>query len=162
MHHRRFDGSGWPDPPRTKPDAMTGGRLHIFARIVSAVNVLDNLMQVAEEEGGSTIDALRAFCSPAYDGWFDPVVRWGVARAIPPFGVGMLVTLSDGRKAGVAVPSRDEPCRPTVRLLDAPTSEDALVNLVEHPELRIVKCGDRDVGDLVYEMPPLKPVRAAA
>lgn len=162
MHHRRFDGTGWPDPPRTSAEVMAGPRLHVFARIISAVNVLDNLLQDAESRGGCAVDALHAFCSARFDGWFDPVVRWGVARAIPPYGVGTLVTLSDGRQAGIAQPVREHPCRPTVRLLDGSTSDEPLVHLVDRPDLRIVACGDRAVGDLAYELPAVRTMQAAA
>jgi HD-GYP domain-containing protein (c-di-GMP phosphodiesterase class II) len=51
-HHQRFDGSGWPDmTPLTAgrhKGPLAGQRIHIYARIVAAANVLDNLMRDAE------------------------------------------------------------------------------------------------------------------
>jgi HD-GYP domain-containing protein (c-di-GMP phosphodiesterase class II) len=151
MHHQRFDGTGW--PPRQAPGAAklihpSGSAIHVFSRIVSAANVLDNLL--TSEADGASARALALFASPRFDGWFDPVVRRAALRAVPPFSVGSKVTLSDGTTAVVVTPNRDAPCLPAVRDLESKQNID-LVS--DEQKRRIVQAGSVDVKDVYYEVP---------
>jgi HD-GYP domain-containing protein (c-di-GMP phosphodiesterase class II) len=167
-HHRRYDGTGWPDivkltagGVRTQP---AGRRLHIFNRIVSAANVLDNLLQAADGTRRPPVAALHDFAGPRFDGWFDPVVRLAVLRRIPPFAVGSQVILNDGRSAVVIAPNLVQPCRPSIRLLEGqdgrPGREQESVDLTDHRELHIVTCAGADVRKWVFQLAEPKPRKA--
>lgn len=163
-HHQRFDGSGWPDLAETgtkgREGALEGRRIHIFTRIVSAANVLDNLMRSAEGAQRPVIAALYDFASPRFNGWFDPVVRRAVLRRIPPFAVGSKVMLNDGRAGVVTSPNVHEPCRPAVRLLEPDSSQDdeaaRTIPLQNHPELFIRTCAGVDVIPWLFTISPPK------
>jgi HD-GYP domain-containing protein (c-di-GMP phosphodiesterase class II) len=177
-HHQRFDGTGWPDltarQSRQSDDEehepLAGNRIHIFTRIVAAANVLDNLMRTPEGEPRPTIAALAEFASPAYDGWFDPVVRRAALKCIPPYAVGSMVILSDGRTGVVSCPNTARPCRPAVRVLDQAAdkkkqdgaiteaagkngADPTLVDLAAQPDMRIVRCAGVDVASWYFELP---------
>jgi HD-GYP domain-containing protein (c-di-GMP phosphodiesterase class II) len=167
-HHRRFDGTGWPDlvkltdgHVRTQP---AGRRLHIFTRIVSAANVLDNLLQAADGSARPPVAALHDFAGPEFDGWFDPIVRLAVLRRIPPFAVGSQVRLSDKRAAVVTTPNLMQPCRPTVRILGggdgASGGKVENIDLTAHRKLRIVECAGVDVRKYVFQLAEPKSGRS--
>ncbi|MHC4218326.1 MAG: HD-GYP domain-containing protein, partial [Planctomycetota bacterium] len=157
-HHRRFDGTGWPDLVKITAGAVraqpAGRRLHIFTRIVSAANVLDNLLRAADGTRRPPVAALHDFAGPRFDGWFDPVVRLAALRRIPPFAVGSRVVLNDGRAAVVIAPNLGQPCRPSIRLLEegAAAGERDTVSLADHPELQIVDCAGEDVRKWVFQL----------
>ncbi|MHC4100118.1 MAG: HD-GYP domain-containing protein [Planctomycetota bacterium] len=159
-HHRRYDGTGWPDIVKLSAGGVrsqpAGRRLHIFTRIVSAANVLDNLLQAADGTRRPPVAALHDFAGPRFDGWFDPVVRLAVLRRIPPFAVGSRVVLNDGRSAVVIAPNLSQPCRPSIRLLDGKDKrsgrEPETVNLAEHPPLSVVSCAGADVQKWVFQL----------
>jgi HD-GYP domain-containing protein (c-di-GMP phosphodiesterase class II) len=159
-HHRRFDGTGWPDLVKASTGNLrrqpAGRRLHIFTRIVAAANVLDNLLQAADGSARPPVAALHDFAGPRFDGWFDPVVRLAVLRRIPPFAVGSQVTLSDGRSAVVTAPNLLQPCRPTVRLLDGGPADDRAegrnVELAGNANLHVVTCAGADVRKWAFQL----------
>ena len=158
-HHHRDDGTGWPDQrdgPRAVLKEPTGPRPHVFTRIVSAANVLDTLMFDADGVPRSIVAAISDFASPRFDGWFDPVVRRAVLRRLPPFAIGSQVELSDGRNAVVIATNSRQPCRPTVRLLDAtdPVSGRPIaLDLVEHRHVCITSCLGEPVRRSLFELP---------
>jgi HD-GYP domain-containing protein (c-di-GMP phosphodiesterase class II) len=158
-HHRRYDGTGWPDIMKLFEGVSrqpAGRRLHIFARIVSAANVLDNLLRDADGTRRPPVAALYDFAGPRFDGWFDPVVRLAVLRRIPPFAVGSQVVLSDGRASVVTAPNLMQPCRPSVRLLDAggdgAAGEGETLHLANHPKLDVVNCAGDDVRPWLFRL----------
>lgn len=166
-HHQRFDGRGWPDltmmsAGRVK-GPLTGRRIHIFARIVAAANVLDNLMRDADGSRRPPVAALHAFASPRFDGWFDPLVRRSMLLRVPPFAIGSEVTLSDGRRCAVMAPHATLPCRPVVRVLAEASGErpreamniDLADEESERAGLAISRAMGEDVSGLVYEVPTL-------
>jgi HD-GYP domain-containing protein (c-di-GMP phosphodiesterase class II) len=156
MHHQRWDGKGWPprkDPAAAKLIRPSGKAIHIFSRIVSAANVLDNLMTEHGGAGVPPVFALQAFASATYDGFFDPVVRRATLRAVPPFPVGGKVVLSDGAAAVVITPNRDHPCKPTVRKLD---DGKETIELASDPDHRtIAECGSHKTLGVYYEVPSI-------
>ena len=160
-HHQRFSGSGWPDMAEVTAGRLrgplAGHKIHIFTRIVSAANVLDNLLRDAEGTQRPPVAALHDFASPRFNGWFDPIVRLVVLRRIPPFAVGSQVHLSNGRPAVVTSPNTRQPCRPTVRLLDESTQtaehKHATLDLEAHPELHITHYAGSEVEKWLFELP---------
>lgn len=119
-HHQRFDGRGFPkvkprDPERPAA-GLAGERIHVFARILAAVNAFDHLLGTPERPR-PTIQALHDIQQPEYEGWFDPIVIAAINRLVPPFMLGSIVTLTDGRQAVVVDNQTSAPCYPTVRVV---------------------------------------------
>lgn len=118
-HHQRYDGSGFPDRfdkvTRTFRPPPAGEQIHVFARIVGVVDTFDHLLY-RNGKVAPTVVALSRIRS-GYRGWFDPVVLDQLIRLVPPFTVGSVVELSDGRSAVVVENHFEAPCRPTVRVL---------------------------------------------
>lgn len=163
-HHQRFGGHGWPDlttmsSGRVK-GPLAGRRIHIFARIVAAANVLDNLLRDADGSRRPPVAALHAFASERFDGWFDPLVRRSMLLRVPPFAIGSEVTLSDGRRCAVMAPSVARPCRPVVRVLAEASGErpreamniDLAEADVERTGLLISRSMGQDVSAFAYEI----------
>ncbi|MBL8745450.1 MAG: HD domain-containing protein [Phycisphaerae bacterium] len=166
-HHQRFDGSGWPDlsvvSAGSRAGALSGRRIHIFARIVAAANVLDNLLRDADGAKRPPVAALHAFASARFDGWFDPVVRSAMLLRMPPFAIGTEVRLSDSRRAVVVEPCAEDPCRPTVRALpDSSEAEPETVALSSRRDLTITHSLGEEVGKYLYEAPAAVSVADAA
>lgn len=170
-HHQRFDGAGWPDLAAHTSGriagTLSGRRIHIFARIVAAANVLDNLMRDADGNRLPPVAALHAFASDRFDGWFDPIVRRAALLRIPPFAIGTSVRLSDGRAGVVIAPEPTDPCRPKVRVAlpkkdksGAPSS--LTIDLRTTPGLAITHALGQDVGKYIYAVPPEAPLAPAA
>lgn len=124
-HHQRFDGRGFPAVSkslRPDPEPLAEHRIHVFSRIVAVVDVFDHLLC----PGGKPVPALIAISqlrSDRFRGWFDPVIVEGLLRLVPPFMIGQIVELSDGRSAAVVANHPESPCRPTVKTLTAPPRE---------------------------------------
>lgn len=123
-HHQRFDGQGFPARRRrgelSPPQTQTGHEIHIFSRIVAAVDAFDHLL-CTDGAVLPTIIAVHALRSRGFQGWFDPVVVETLLRLVPVFMVGSIVTLSDGSEAVVVANHPEAPCKPTVKLLTRPS-----------------------------------------
>lgn len=151
-HHQRWDGYGWPKrasragaPLKT----LRGKDIHVYARIVGACNLLDNLLHDASGLSRAPVEALSLFASSTYDGWCDPVVRKALLEVVHPFAVGTLVVLSDGTACGVTEPRPDCPCLPKV----CPLTENATaIDLASPNESRRIATHEgRDVSRCYYE-----------
>lgn len=161
-HHQRFDGSGWPDMAALSngraAGPLAGRAIHIFARVVAAANLLDNLLRTAEGARRPAVVALAEFASRQFDGWFDPLVRRAVLLSVPPFAVGEKVTLTGGCEAVVAAPNPADPCRPSVRLIadehGRRPSSASCIDLSVNRELRITRAMGEDIGERLFELPP--------
>lgn len=160
-HHQRFDGSGWPDIGQVsagvKPGALSGKKIHVFARIVAAANVLDNLLRRATGARRPAVAALHEFASSKFDGWFDPVVRRAMLLRMPPFAIGTEVKLSDSRRAVVIEPCPADPCRPVVRALPGegakPGSAPESIALSTRREVFITHALGEEVAPYLFEAP---------
>ncbi len=158
-HHQHWDGSGFPDMSGPTGNRVHGVQrgidIHIFSRIVAAANLLENLLTQMGRINPPVM-ALHALQDGRYEGWLDPIVRDSVLRRIPPFPVGGMVTLSDGRTAVVITPSLTQPCRPIVRLLgDANRQPDGKLphlDLGELPELHIATYAGEPVERYLFAL----------
>lgn len=161
-HHQRFDGGGWPELSKFTAGriqgTLSGRRIHIYARIVAAANVLDGLMRDAEGAKRPPVAALHEFASPRFDGWFDPIVRRAMVLRVPAFAIGTEVKLSDGRRAVVVSPTPDDPCRPVVRIMAGRAlkegEEAENVDLSVNRQFSITHALGVEVGQYLYEVPP--------
>ena len=72
-------------------------------------------------------------------------------KIIPPFPLGNVVTLTDGRRGAVIGLNGQHPCRPILRILDSVEPYD--VNLAHHPEVSIQTHRGANVTGCSYEVP---------
>ena len=125
-HHQLSDGSGFPKPkPRSREQSaksMKGQNIHIFSRIVAVANVIDALTALAEKRARPLVAALAELQRPVFRKILDPAILDAALRVIPPFPLGALVELSNGRDAVVIDLNESEPCQPKVGLLDSSTN----------------------------------------
>ncbi|UCD74513.1 MAG: HD domain-containing protein [Phycisphaerales bacterium] len=164
-HHQRFDGSGWPDrviATRGRQEGpQSGTGIHIFSRIISAANVFDNLMTTADGDKRPTIAALCEFAGGRFDGWFDPLISDLMIRRVPPFPIGSQVRLSNGWQGAVVGLNFQQPCRPSVRILDdrcrTRGGDLRLIDLEAARELHVVECAGALVEKYLFELPTLRP-----
>jgi HD-GYP domain-containing protein (c-di-GMP phosphodiesterase class II) len=164
-HHQRFDGSGWPDmrdlTHGRREGPLAGRRIHIFARIVAAANLFDNLTVRANGVCRPAIFALHAMQQEPYVSRLDPMVLEAVLRYLPPFPTGAEVVLNDGRLAAVTEINPLQPCRPKVRILENESSiED--IDLSRRTDLAIHWALGNTVSQWLYEMPSRQGVLASA
>jgi HD-GYP domain-containing protein (c-di-GMP phosphodiesterase class II) len=161
-HHQRWDGHGFPDMEEITRGRHTGTQseeqIHVFSRIVCAADLIDHLLNEANEQGQSIISALHAFNDTAYAMWMDPIVRDAVLRTIPPFAIGSHVKLSDGRSAAVIAPNEIEPCRPVLRELEVGDNATEPIALSEHPDLSITHAVGQPVSQYLFELPKRPPL----
>jgi len=156
-HHQRWDGSGWPemnDLTRGRyHGGLSGRRIHIFARIVAAANLFENLAcGPAGKARRPSVFVLYSIRDARLSGHLDPVVLDGLLRCLQPFPAGTEVVLNNGRRGAVTEVDSDYPCRPKVRLLDPPWPADDL-DLRLCRDLSIRRVGGRDVSAWLYELP---------
>jgi|GEM_PF-628180 len=160
-HHQRFDGGGFPSTERNNPgqDAQPqeGRDIHIFSRIVAVANTLDALISHHATHNRPAAAALSQLQLPEFRGMFDPVILDAALRAVPPFPLGALVELSDGRQAVVSDLNESSPCQPVVGVLDASSSaaadqERIDVDLSADGAPHIVGIGGRPVDIAPYTL----------
>jgi HD-GYP domain-containing protein (c-di-GMP phosphodiesterase class II) len=155
-HHQRYDGTGWPDMSGLthgrREGGLSGRRIHIFARVVAAANLFDNLTTRVSGVCLPTIFALHEIQQEPYASRLDPMVLEAVLRCLPPFPTGAEVVLSDGRLAAVTEINPLQPCRPKVRILE---NEDTLedVELSRRPDLAIHWALGQNISQWLYELP---------
>lgn len=127
-HHQHVDGSGFPQRQEFsgKGRALQGSDIHVFARIVAAADLFDRLRHPAHAPRAELLNlpsvpavrALSTMLKAPYRSWVDPIVLCGLLAAAPPYPPGSLVKLSDGREAAVVDWVPEDPCRPTVEIIE--------------------------------------------
>ena len=144
-HHQRFDGKGFP-PVGSSGNGGTpqrGQKIHVFSRIVAAVNVFDHLLCPAGHSM-PTIIALRQMKSSEFLGWFDPVIVEALVRLVPPFMIGSMVKLNDGADAVVVKNHPEAPCKPAVKVIEPPLGAEGAR---AHPRtLDLRMCRETSIG----------------
>jgi HD-GYP domain-containing protein (c-di-GMP phosphodiesterase class II) len=154
-HHQRWDGAGYPDQYDSEtavtPRTLAGREIPVFCRITTMADVYDAATSRRRYSPAKTavqvLHEMRTSCRGA----FDPVVARGFFEIVPPFPVGSLVGLADGRTAVVVDLNPAAPVRPKVLCIDAAgvlphqaaTSEEIDLSRAEEP--RIVSVGGCDV-----------------
>lgn len=129
-HHQKYDGTGFPLVQSGQADARqaVGHDIHVFARITACADLFDRLRYPPGEHGRvarmSTTRALKLLRSGPWSSWIDPVVYRALLACVPAFSPGTMVVLSDARRAAVVDWSPEDPCRPTVEILETDPSAD--------------------------------------
>lgn len=148
-HHQHFDGSGFPTP-----EPLSGGEIHIFARIVTAADLLDRLRHAPEPSvaGGKlhavpTVQALKRIQQRPYSDWIDPIVLRGLLAVVPPYPPGSKVKLTDGREGVVVDWNPATPCRPSVQLITRIRSH-GLFEAVPGKVVVLSECRDLAVAEV--------------
>lgn len=144
-HHQRYDGTGFPQ--RRQYDGtlggLTGDKIHVFPRIVSAANIFDRLHHPLDGSGCvPTVRALKMLRHEPYRSWLDPMTFKALLAVVPPYPPGSLVKLSNGELAVVTDFMSANPCRPSVRTivdLTACDVEGADYDLQLRTDLEIVE-----------------------
>jgi HD-GYP domain-containing protein (c-di-GMP phosphodiesterase class II) len=122
-HHQKFDGTGFPRRLRLdgSEQALAGEEIHIYARIVAAANIFDRLRYPVDDGNTPPVPAVRVLNRMRQEpvsNWLDPMVFKSLLNVAPAYAPGSIVQLSTGQQAVVGQWFPDDPCRPTVYLLD--------------------------------------------
>ncbi len=170
-HHQRYDGKGFPVVQGRagigEPRGLAGDRIHIFARILSAVNVFDHLLGTPDAPR-PTIQALSTLRQMQIQGWFDPVIVAALIRLVPPFMVGSVVELDDGRPAVVVCNNAEAPCSPTIQVISGKpgvagaSKVGGRIDLRDTKSTTIAKVNGVDIAKYHFEPPPISEGELAA
>ena len=153
-HHQRYDGRGF--PAVNSGATQQGQKIHIFSRIVGAVDAFDHLL-CPRGKPMPTIVALRQIKEPRFTGWFDPVVIEALVRLVPPFMIGSMVKLNDGADAVVIENHPEAPCKPSVKIIEPPvgnegaTAQPRTLDLRMCRDTRIQFADGVDISGFLYD-----------
>jgi HD-GYP domain-containing protein (c-di-GMP phosphodiesterase class II) len=126
-HHQKFDGTGFPtrsmltsmktDGGTRVERAMAGQDIHIFARIIACADHFDRERHTIAGEV-PVVRALGRMLRPPISKWIDPTVMRALLAVVPAYAPGTVVTLNTGQSAAVGNWFADDPCRPSVLMLE--------------------------------------------
>lgn len=154
LHHRYFDGSGFPEAYETVANfsELAGEEIHVFARIVSVANTFDRLRYQPDGLVLPRVRVLRSMLTRPLVAKFDPIILNALLQVVPAYPPGSMVTLNTGEKAVVMDWHHGSPCQPLVQMLygnekpDRRGSSAPLIDLRERADLLIVEHDDIDVS----------------
>jgi hypothetical protein len=96
-----------------------------------------------------------------YRRWIDPMIFRAILAVVPAYAPGTMVTLSNGKSGAIVEWFPDDPCRPTVQMLDpsAPYADRRFGGerfvLRDDPSLTVVRAEEQDVsGDNFFPQSP--------
>lgn len=139
-HHERWDGSGY-------PAAKAGDEIHEHAQVAGIVDAYDAISSTRSYRSRRPPHVAWQMISEMADASFSKRLVADFRRAITPYGEGLSILLSDGRRAVVVRNNRDHNDRPVVRVATdeagAPVTAYEL-DLADEPETQII---DR-IGDV--------------
>ncbi|MGA2501471.1 MAG: HD domain-containing phosphohydrolase [Tepidisphaeraceae bacterium] len=142
-HHQRFDGFGFPvirghDGNRLGHE---GQRIHVFARILSAADLFDNLAHPPGHSSRRCNATVHQLIETRFKQWLDPVIHRTLLATVPPYPPGTRVHLTAGQHAVVAAIDPDHPYQPTLRLVtpDGRLSDDPPICLTQPGAPQIVR-----------------------
>jgi len=134
MHHERMDGSGY-------PLGLRGRQVPLPAQIVMAVDEYDLLIN--HPDSGASVTPPEALSHLYVKGQslFQPDVIVALVQTLSVYPPGTIVQLSDESYGMVVSINFSVRLKPMVALYDpsAPPDRPRVVNLVEEPNLRIVR-----------------------
>lgn len=181
QHHQRWDGLGFPErsidaeapAPGAAPDAappagtgggMKGEAIHIFARIAAVADMYDRFRNPPGRPRTPAVAVIRRMLSPENACRFDPQVLRALLAVAPAYPPGTMLKLSDGRAAVAMDHSWQDPCRPTVQIIEDPSRvnpaaldsslgrKGEVIDLRQQPDLHVAWAEEADV--LALNFPP--------
>lgn len=158
-HHQCYDGTGYVGSDFA---VLSEKRIHIFGRIGAVAACFNHLREPARGQSLPTVQVLRQMISPPMITRFDPQVLKALLYVVPPYAPGSMVQLNDGRWAVSIDHHPDDPCRPTVSIIDGPNQIESdnsepgeTVKLTEHRNLHVVQHESHNVSGFNFETPRL-------
>jgi putative nucleotidyltransferase with HDIG domain len=144
QHHEYVDGSGY-------PRHLTGDKMSPISRVLSIVNVYDNLCNPGHGLAGLTpAEALsRMFAKRRAQ--FDDEMLKAFIKGLGVYPPGSIVRLSNDFVGLVLCVNTTNPIKPDVLIYDAdtPKNEAVILHLADEPDIKIVK--SLRVSDLTPE-----------
>jgi HD-GYP domain-containing protein (c-di-GMP phosphodiesterase class II) len=115
LHHRFYDGTGYPTAYLDGRPTPSGKNIHVFARILNIVDIYDALITNRPyREAFHPISALWIMKEMYQQNKFDPDIFRIFYKAIKPFQVGEEVLLSNGLRALIYGHNKNYRLRPKV------------------------------------------------
>lgn len=127
-HHQRCDGSGYAGEDFS---VQSGESIHIFARIVAVADQFDRLRRPPNLPEQPTVFALQMMQMPEITEKFDPKVIEALMKVVPAYTPGSRVRLSDNQVGVVTDHHPEQPCRPSVQIMDD-------LDRLDNPEAEII------------------------
>lgn len=135
QHHEYFDGTGF-------PRGLAGEDIAEFARITGVADVYDKM--TTDRGGHRRLPPCQAIeVIITHKGtWFDPEIVDHLTKIIAVYPIGCEVMLNSGEKGVVVATHKDNPTRPTVRIIENYIGEKVdgfkEVNLMLSPDYHII------------------------
>jgi hypothetical protein len=131
QHHEMVDGSGY-------PQGVPGDKISPLAKIVSVVNIYDNLLNDPDETRRTPHDAVKDLYR-GYGKKLDPKAMKIFFRSMGVYPPGTVVELSNGIVGIVTATNPKNAARPTVLVYhkDVPKNEALMVDLKTEEELAV-------------------------
>ncbi|MEJ5299752.1 MAG: HD-GYP domain-containing protein [Thermodesulforhabdaceae bacterium] len=153
-HHETLDGKGY-------PKGLRGDKIGIATRIVSIVNIYDNLCNPPVLEKAMTPYHALAFMYKKLNEKLDKRLMELFIRILGVYPPGTIVKLSSGSVGIVVSKSPNQPHKPLVMLYnpDVPPSKAPVISLEEEPSLDIeqtIHPSSLPQEVFVYLNPPLR------
>jgi HD-GYP domain-containing protein (c-di-GMP phosphodiesterase class II) len=165
-HHQHFDGSGYPLRASMSADdeGLDGERIPIYARIVTACDVFDELRQTSPDGPLTTGQTLARLVQKPYRTWFQPTVHQALTESVTVFAPGAFVTLSNGESGYVVAHHPESVAAPVVQVVDqatlgqsCPAAALPTYDLATETDLRIV-----DVNGLPVDHDAMVPGKSVS
>ena len=129
-HHERFDGSGY-------PNNVLSDDIPLFAKIIAVTDVYNAITSKRPYKNEVIATEAYEYIVGNAGKYFDGSVVNAFVKKIPPFAAGMIVHLSDNKRAIVVENRADAMMRPLVRLIDgAEPGKSAYLDLALNEEMR--------------------------
>jgi HD-GYP domain-containing protein (c-di-GMP phosphodiesterase class II) len=157
-HHQHFDGTGFPTMSDSEGSErpLRGEQIHIYARIACVANTFDRLCYPEPGKRVPAVVAIRQMLADSMRGHFDPRVLRAFLEVTPAYPPGTLLKLTDGRSAVAVDHCADDPCRPTVHIVENELSgQGELLDLATAPQLSIQEVDGMDVSAFNFRPPNL-------
>ena len=170
-HHQNFDGTGFAgrETPERFGRAQEGATIHVFARIAMAADMFAQITMGAGRVPQPMVKTLWELQQAPVRKAMDPVVHDCLMSLFPAFSEGMIVTLTDGRKAIVTTCNPMLPCYPVVQTLPQGEMVDAehrempteVMDLSEEMDIGIQAVDGTNIDPYLYGVRKGRPLVAA-
>jgi hypothetical protein len=166
-HHQHFDGTGLPAHQNNDGTIRRfgGEQIHVFARILQAVDVYDRLSWDPHTSAHRPTVEVLHLMRTQYSNRLDPQIVNVFPQVVPPFPPGERLKLSDGSTVMVTSVKPEAPYTPVVRRLgpDGWTLTEEVVDLAAPGAPKITATmRELDVRAMIPPPAPTKIAKSAA